>query len=53
MQTTVPNLNEIKSKFLEWLEQSGWNSLRGFINSGEFDNIINKLYELKYNHNQK
>ena len=47
MQTTVPNLNEIKSKFLEWLAQSGWNGLRGFINSGEFDSIINKLYELK------
>lgn len=48
MIAQVPNLNEIKLKFIEFLEESGWSSqFKTFIHSDDFTQIINKLYVLK------
>jgi len=48
MNTTIPNIEEIKLKFIELLNESGWSSqLRAFLHSQEFTNIIEKLWLLK------
>ncbi len=42
------NLEEIKTKLIERLQPSGWASkLRGFIQSSDFDKILNTLYKLR------
>jgi len=46
MNSEIPNLNEIKSKFIEYLDGSEW-PLNSFILSDDFTQIINKLYKLK------
>lgn len=42
------NLEEIKLKLIERLKQSGWaNKLKGFVQSSDFDKILEKLYKLR------
>lgn len=42
------NLEEIKLKLVERLKPSGWaNKLRGFIQSSDFDKILDVLYKLR------
>ena len=42
------NLEEIKLKLVERLKPSGWaNKLRGFIQSSDFDKILETLYKLR------
>jgi uracil-DNA glycosylase len=44
------NLEEIKLKLIERLKQSGWaNKLKGFVQSSDFDKILEKLYKLREN----
>ena len=44
------NLEEIKVKLVERLQPSGWaNKLRGFIQSSDFDKILDTLYKLREN----
>lgn len=48
MNTTIPNIDEIKLKFIEMLSQSGWSAqLRAFLYSEDFDKTLNDLYLLK------
>lgn len=48
MNTIIPNIEEIKLKFIEKLSESKWSSqLRGFLYSKDFDKILNDLYLLK------
>ena len=47
MAETV-NLEEIKEKLIEKLQPSGWASkLRGFIQSSDFDKVLETLYKLR------
>ena len=42
------NLEDIKLKLIEKLQPSGWaNKLRGFLQSSDFDKILNTLYKLR------
>jgi len=42
------NLEEIKLKLIDRLQASGWASkLRGFIQSSDFDKILETLYKLR------
>jgi len=42
------NLEEVKCKLVERLQPSGWaNKLRGFIQSSDFDKILDTLYKLR------
>ena len=42
------NLENIKLKLIEKLQPSGWaNKLRGFLQSSDFDKILNTLYKLR------
>jgi len=42
------NLEEIKLKLVDRLQPSGWaNKLRGFIQSSDFDKILETLYKLR------
>ena len=42
------NLEEIKLKLIERLKPSGWaNKLRGFVQSSDFDKILDTLYKLR------
>lgn len=42
------NLEEIKLKLIERLKPSGWaNKLRGFIQSSDFDKILDTLYKMR------
>jgi len=42
------NLEEIKLKLVERLQSSGWaTKLRGFVQSSDFDKILDKLYKLR------
>ena len=42
------NLEDVKSKLIEKLQSAGWGHiLRAFIQSSDFDNILNKLYSLR------
>ena len=42
------NLEEIKEKLIERLQPSGWaTKLRGFIQSSDFDKILDTLYKLR------
>ena len=44
------NLEEIKVKLIEKLQPSGWaNKLRGFLQSSDFDKILQTLYDLREN----
>lgn len=44
------NLEEVKCKLVERLQPSGWASkLRGFIQSSDFDKILDTLYKLREN----
>lgn len=47
MSETV-NLEEIKEKLIEKLQPSGWaHMLRGFIQSSDFDKILDTLYKMR------
>jgi uracil-DNA glycosylase len=47
METTI-NIEEIQQKLVEQLRPSGWaNKLKGFIQSSDFNRIIETLYNLK------
>ena len=42
------DLAEIKCKLIEKLKQSGWSAkLKGFVQSSDFDKILQKLYDLR------
>jgi uracil-DNA glycosylase len=42
------NLEEVKLKMIEKLQPSGWaHMLRGFVQSSDFDKILNTLYKLR------
>lgn len=42
------NLEEVKLKLIEKLKPSGWaNKLKGFIQSSDFDKILETLYTLR------
>jgi uracil-DNA glycosylase len=44
----LPNIEEIKAKLIEILKPSGWGTkLRSFVNSSDFDKIIQKLINLR------
>jgi uracil DNA glycosylase len=44
--TETINLEEIKLKLIEKLQPSGWaTKLRGFIQSSDFEKILNELYK--------
>lgn len=46
--TEQVNLEEIKLKLIEKLKPSGWaNKLKGFVQSSDFDKILEVLYKLK------
>ena len=48
MESKVPNIDEIKLKFIEYLIESGWSpQLKGFLYSQEFSKILEMLYDLK------
>jgi uracil-DNA glycosylase len=47
MDYKIPNINEIKLKLFDSLLKSGWNNLKFFINSSDFDKILFQLYSLK------
>lgn len=41
------NKEEFKKIFIEKLNKSNWNFLSSYIKTNDFDNILNKLYELR------
>jgi uracil-DNA glycosylase len=48
MNTTIPNFEEIKVKFIDILSESGWSAeLKSYLYSHEFDLALNMLYRLK------
>ena len=48
MELKVPNIEEIKLKFIDILSESGWSyQLKGFLYSQEFTKILEMLYDLK------
>lgn len=48
MELKVPNIEEIKLKFIDILSESEWSyQLKGFLYSQEFTKILESLYDLK------
>ena len=46
--TNQINLEDIKLKLVEKLKPSGWaNKLRGFVQSSDFDKVLETLYKLR------